>query len=108
MGQERKRTKTVQYEKCACEGEAEEMDGLVDEIKETETAKRVDGWIQIEMTIDSGAVDTVIPPQAIPNIPLRETTASKEKRYYLAANNSKIPIRGRKSIQGYTDDGRPH
>ena len=53
------------------------------------------------MTIDSGAVDTVIPPpQSIPHEPLRERPASKEKIYYLAANNSKIPSRGRKAYTG--------
>ena len=63
--------------------------------------------MHIDLTIDSGFVDTVIPPQAIPHVPLRETPASNEKRYHLAATNSNIPIRGRKSIQGYTDDGIP-
>ena len=106
-GRRRKGPRLCTMGRCACEGQIEEMDNIVDEVKEKETAKKIDGWIQIEMTIDSGAVDTVIPPQAIPNIPLRETTASTEKRYYLASNNRKIPIRGRKSIQGYTDDGRP-
>ena len=49
-----------------------------------------------EMTIDSGAVDTVIPPDMVPQIPLRETQASKDNRHYVAANDSKMAIRGRK------------
>ena len=61
----------------------------------------------MDLTIDSGAVDTVIPPQAIPPVPMSETPASTANRYYQAANNSKLPSRDWTLIHGYTEDGRP-
>ena len=61
----------------------------------------------VEFTIDSGAVYTVIPTWALPKKKIIQTKESKAKQLYLAANNSKIGIHGRKSISGYTDDGSP-
>ena len=56
------------------------------------------------MGVDSGAADTVCPKAFAPGSPTRETKESKEERYYLAANNSKIPIHGRKTVKGVTDE----
>ena len=51
-------------------------------------------WEQIDLTIDSGAVDTVIPPKTVPTVPLRETQAPPENVYYLAANKSMLAGEG--------------
>ena len=59
------------------------------------------------MTIDSGAVDTVGPPGMAPGIDLEETDASRNGRYYRAANGTKIAVHGMKRLRGCTDTGTP-
>ena len=54
--------------------------------------------------IYSGAADTVCPKEFAPSSYTREAAEAKEGRYYLAANNTKIPIYGRKTVTGITDD----
>ena len=51
------------------------------------------------MGVDSGAADTVCPKEFAPGSYTRETSESKEGRYYLAANNTKVPIYGRKQLK---------
>ena len=60
--------------------------------------------IKLKIYIDSGAADTVCPKDFHPGGEVRETAESKRGKYYLAANNSKIPVHGRKTIHGVTDD----
>lgn len=60
---------------------------------------------ELEVTIDSGAVDTVGPRGIAPEIPLEETDASRYGRYYTAANGTRIAIHGMKKVQGYTEEG---
>ena len=59
---------------------------------------------KLKIYIDSGAADTVCPKDFHPGGEVRETAESKKGNYYLAANNSRIPVHGRKTIQGVTDD----
>ena len=59
---------------------------------------------KLKIYIDSGAADTVCPKDFHPGGEVRETAESKRGKYYLAANNSRIPVHGRKTIQGVTDD----
>ena len=59
---------------------------------------------KLQIHIDSGSVDTVCPKNFHPEGLMRETPESKRGNYYLAANNSKIPVYGRKTIQGVTDE----
>jgi hypothetical protein len=62
-------------------------------------------WEEVKITVDSGAVDTVGPRTLGKGIPLVETEASKQGKYYRAANDTKIAIHGKKNICGYTAEG---
>ena len=59
------------------------------------------------MKIDSGAVDTVMPPSMAKYFPLEETERSKRGEGYLAANNSVIPHYGMRKLRGQSDAYRP-
>ena len=63
------------------------------------------GWRRINVQIDSGALDTVIPKDIVPGTKVHETTASKNGIGYIAANATKINNYGDKLIKGRTDDG---
>ena len=54
--------------------------------------------------VDSGAADTVCPKEFAPQCEVVETSASKNGKYYLAANDSRIAIYGRTHLKGLTDD----
>ena len=83
------------YEELRCE----ECEGEIGQV-------RWGDWEELEVTIDSGAVDTVGPRGIAPKVPLEETDASRNGRYYTAANGTKIAIHGMKKVQGYTEEGR--
>jgi len=56
-------------------------------------------WEKVEMTVDSGSVDTVGPPTIGVGIPINPTKASKAGRNYTAANGTKIKNLGEKKLQ---------
>ena len=62
-------------------------------------------WEALKITVDSGAVDTVGPKSIAPGFPTQGTEASKRGMYYRAANDTKIAIRGKQDISGYTSEG---
>ena len=59
-----------------------------------EVANTEQDWERITLKIDSGAVDTVMPPTVGKHFPLEETERSRKGEGYLAANNSVIPHYG--------------
>ena len=59
----------------------------------------------MEITADSGAVDTVGPQSLGKGLPRMETEASRSGKFYRAANNTKIAIHGKKALRGYTREG---
>ena len=53
-----------------------------------------EGWIAISILIDSGASDSVCPPGLFPEVPVYETSASRNGLEYTAAGGHKIPNLG--------------
>ena len=72
-----------------------------------EMSRTAQGWGRIAMKIDSGAVDTVMPPTMARRFPTEETERSKMGAGYLAANNSVIKHYGVKRMRGKSDSFRP-
>ena len=72
-----------------------------------EVASIEQGWERIALKIDSGAVDTVMPPTIAQHFPLEETERSKSGEGYLAANNSVIPHYGMRKLKGQSDVYKP-
>ena len=66
-----------------------------------------DSWERVALKIDSGAVDTVMPPTVAQYFPLEETERSKSGEGYIAANNSEIAHYGMRRLKGQSDTYRP-
>ena len=72
-----------------------------------EIASTEQDWERITLKIDSGAVDTVMPPTIGKHFPLEETERSKKGEGYLAANNTVIPHYGMRKLKGQSDAYQP-
>ena len=55
-----------------------------------------DGWEMIEITVDSGACDTVLPSKMLPSVPMDSTEASQNCEEYEVANGHSIVNEGEK------------
>ena len=62
-------------------------------------------WEKIDITVDSGAVDTVAPPSVASHVPIESTWASREGYCYRAANGQLLPNLGERKIRGVTQEG---
>ena len=62
-----------------------------------------DGWIEIELTADSGACDTVIPRTMAESIPIVPSLASLRGMEYEVANGASIPNLGERRCLVWTD-----
>ena len=61
-------------------------------------------WERLPIKVDSGAVETVMPPSMAKHIPTTETARSLEGNGFRAANGSHIKHYGQKSLRGYGDE----
>ena len=64
-------------------------------------------WEKVSVTVDSGAIDSVVPDTVAKGVPKRETNASRNGLKYRAANGTPIDNEGEKQLQGYTNEGSP-
>lgn len=62
-------------------------------------------WEAIEMAVDSGASETVLPPDQLTSVVLEEGAAKKRGVSYEVANGDQIPNLGERRFQGVTDQG---
>ena len=62
------------------------------------------GWRRLEVMMDSGAAESVIPQNEIPECPLR---AHKHDIYYATATGEPILILGEQQLPTFTASGRP-
>ena len=61
-------------------------------------------WLEIEMTVDSGACDTVMPPAMAPHISLLANEFSKAGYEYEVANGAGLPNQGEKRCVMMTEN----
>jgi len=61
-------------------------------------------WQTLQVTVDSGACDHVVPPQAVHPEEIRITEAVRQGVTYTAANGSSIPNLGEVKVVGITDE----
>ena len=64
-------------------------------------------WERIAMKIDSGAIDTVMPPNVASHFMTIETEASRDGPGFRAANGSAIKHHGQGTIKGIDDQYQP-
>ena len=66
-----------------------------------------DQWERIIMKIDSGAIDTCIPPDVGKRFKLEESQMSKARSHYRAANGTQIKNHGKRAITAFNDHWTP-
>ena len=64
-----------------------------------------DGWEEIEMTVDSGASETVVGEEMITIVEAKEGPASRKGVMYEVANGVRIPNLGEKQFIGVSGEG---
>ena len=61
------------------------------------------GWEVLDLAVDSGASETVIPTNLVKSVSLTPSDASKRGVQYEVANGERIPNLGEKAFTAYTD-----
>ena len=61
-------------------------------------------WERVPVTVDSGAIDTVIPRRVAKGIAVRQTEASVNGLKYRSASGNAIVNEGEKNLRGYTNE----
>ena len=61
-------------------------------------------WERVPVTVDSGAIDTVIPRRVAKGITVRQTEASRNGLKYRSASGNAIVNEGEKNLRGYTNE----
>ena len=63
-------------------------------------------WVEIELAVDSGASETVVNEDMLPDVETKEGPASRRGVEYEVANGEKIPNLGEKKFMGETAEGK--
>ena len=69
-------------------------------------ARTLIGWTEIEVTVDSGACDTVMPTKLCPHISVLATEDSKRGMEYEVANGETLPNHGGRHFLLMTEDSQ--
>ena len=64
-------------------------------------------WEEVEMAVDSGASETVMGPEMLEGVEVKESSASRRGVEYEVANGIRIPNLGEKQFKGITEEGLP-
>ena len=75
--------------------------GTLDQVSEDQ------GWEKITLKVDSGAIDTCIPPSVGKAFKLEESAMSKYNAEYRAANGTKIKNHGQRKISAMDESWSP-
>ena len=88
------------------EDHEEEVKKLQTQINELNEGKTDAGqWELLTITVDSGAGESVSPPDVATSFPIIETKASKEGVYYISASGDRIYNEGEKRVTCTTQEG---
>ena len=68
-------------------------------------AIKSDGWEEVEMTVDSGASETVVGEEMVVTANLKESEGSRRGIEYKVANGESIPNLGEKVFAALTEEG---
>ena len=61
-------------------------------------------WERVPVTVDSGAIDTVIPRRIAKGVMVKQTEASRNGLKYRSASGNAIVNEGEKNLRGYTNE----
>jgi hypothetical protein len=79
-------------------------EGSIDKISATRVIYTE--WEEINITVDSGAVDHVAGKDVGSQFQMKDTEMSKKGGYYMAANDTRIYNEGERRVTGYTKEGK--
>ena len=100
----RKGRKKVSFMKEAYESQCTGCEECKEEKKVEVLAVDEGSWEKMEMTVDSGAMETVAPTKTARNTKLRKTAATG-RQYYNTANGGTMPNYGEKRLQWKSEGG---
>ena len=63
------------------------------------------GWTKIKAVVDSGAGASVAPPSMAPNIPVKESEATRRGQHFASASGNSLPNMGEQIMEVTTDEG---
>ena len=73
---------------------------------ETKVVKERAGYELVEVNVDSGAIDSCIPPNIANQFKTRSTKMSENGGYYTSASGGVIYNEGERDVKGITDDSQ--
>ena len=65
------------------------------------------GWMKVAGIMDTGAAESVMPPDLCKHLPIEPSLGSVRGQEYVTANGTRLPNQGQRRIQGVTDQGLP-
>ena len=80
------------------QGQINSLELMLCNQQEWQTEK--DGWMCVKSLVDSGCVDMVAPPAAVPFLPVVISEGSRLKREYTVASGEGLPNFGEKAVTG--------
>ena len=90
---------------CDCSGYLNSLDRAASNASIMAVEQVTGNWEKIPVTVDSGAIDSVIPNSLATHVQVKQTAASRQGLQYRAANGTPIKNEGEKTLRGYTGDG---
>ena len=91
--------------KLGMQEEQMQLNALMTIVPDSLNSVTNDGWEEIEMTVDSGASETVVGEEMIAAVATKEGQASRRGVVYEVANGVRIPNLGEKKFTGVTQGG---
>ena len=91
---------------CTAE-DCSQLDAIMKDSGIQEVGGESENWEKITLKIDSGAIDTCMPPKLGQAFPLKPSEMSRSGSRYRAANGSPIENFGERKISGWTDNWTP-
>ena len=62
-------------------------------------------WTEVKTVVDSGASESVAPPNMVPNIPVRPSAGSRRGQHYVSASGERMANQGEQKLPVVTENG---
>ena len=62
-------------------------------------------WVRIETVMDSGAAESVAPPNMAAGVAIEESPGSKRGQHYISASKERLPNMGQQRMKVMTNEG---
>ena len=92
-------------DQCSGVGCCQEIHSLFDSELDLGSLQQERQWMKIESVMDSGAAESVAPPDIAPWIAAEESEGSKRGQTYVSASGDRLPNLGEKKLKVTTAEG---